>query len=64
MCANIILDNCLFDEFKVFCYNHPKLKSKYRAANLFLIHKRMRYKVVDYPLPVNMDSLEDYYYGE
>lgn len=61
-CANIILDNGLFDEWKVFCYAHPKIKSKYRSGNLFLLHKKLRYKVVANPVNVNMDSLEDYYW--
>lgn len=62
-CANIILDNGLFDEWRIWCYNHPKIKSMYRSGNLFLLHKGLLYKHVDNPVNVNMDSIEDYYYA-
>lgn len=61
--ANIILAYGLFDEWRVFCYNHPKLKSNYRSASLFLLHKKLRYAPVDNPIKVNMDSICDYYYA-
>ena len=61
-CANIILANGLFDEFKVFSYQHPKVKSKYRLGNLFLLKKKLLYKHVDNPIDVNMDTLDEYYY--
>lgn len=61
--ANIILDNGLFDEWKIYCYSHPKVKSKYRLANLFLLNKGLLYKHVENPISgLNMDTIEDYYY--
>lgn len=62
-CANIILYNGLFNEFKVWRYKHPKIKSAFRAGNLFLLHKGLKWSVVPNPVKVNMDSIEDYYYG-
>lgn len=64
-CANIILDKGLFDDWKIFCYNHPKIKSKYRSANLFLSHRKLLYHIVDIPISgLNMDNLEDYYFDK
>lgn len=64
--ANIILQHDLFDEWRVYCYQHPKLKSAYRSANLFLLKKNLRYASVDPEknVSVNMDSLCDYVYGD
>lgn len=64
VCANIILAYDLFNEWRIFCWNHPKVKSKYRSANLFLLNKKLRYAMVDEPISgIDMDNLEDYYYG-
>lgn len=63
--ANIILDNGLFDEWRVYCYHHQKIKSKYRLANLFLLNKGLLYKHVEKPISgLNMDNIEEYYYEE
>ena len=62
--ANIILDKGLFDEFRVWCYNHPKVKSQYRAGNLFLLNKGLRYEHVSNPVSVNMDTLLDYWFDQ
>lgn len=62
-CANIILDYGLFDEWKVFCYTHQKIKSKYRLANLFLLHKKMLYKYVEkMNWSLNCDNLDQLYF--
>ena len=64
--ANIILQYDLFDEWRIFCYKHPKLISPYRSANLFLLHKKLRYATIDpcSTISVNMESLIDYMYGD
>lgn len=64
MLANIILQNDLFNDFKIYCYKHPKIKSQFRAANLFLLQRKLRYCPVEHPVSVNMDSLEDYYFKD
>lgn len=61
--ANIILSQGLFNDWRIFCYKHPKIKSKYRSANLFLLHRKLRYVPVERVLDVNMDTIVDYYYG-
>lgn len=60
--ANIILHYGLFDDFKIWTYKHQKIKSKYRAANLYLIHKGLRYAECPFVMNVNMDTLDDYYW--
>lgn len=62
ICANIILEYDLVNEFKIFKVSHPKIKSMYRLANLFLIHKKMRYKHCENPISgINCESLLEYY---
>lgn len=61
--ANIIVEYNLFDEWRVYSYNHPKIKSPYRLANLFLLNKRMLYKPVDkIDWTLNMSNLLERYY--
>ena len=61
--ANIIVEYNLFNEWRVYCYNHPKIKSHYRLANLFLLNKKMLYKPVDkIDWSLNMSNLLDRYY--
>ena len=60
--ANIIINYDLFNEWRIFCYYHPKLKSKVRSASMFLNHKKMIYAGFDKFYEVNMDTLEDFYY--
>lgn len=61
--ANIIVEYNLFNEWRVYCYNHPKIKSHYRLANLFLLNKKMLYKPVDkIDWSLNMNNLLDRYY--
>lgn len=63
-CANIILDCGLMDEFIVYRYNHPKIKSLYRLANLFLLNKKKRYLVPSRIIDgLDMSNLFDYYYA-
>ena len=62
-CANIILDLGLA-EFRAFCVAHPKVKSNYRLANLFLLHKKKLYHIVEKPIShINCDNFLDYYYA-
>lgn len=64
--ANIILQYGLFDEWKVYSYRHPKVKSKYRLANLFLMNKKMLYADLDFSKfdkDLNMSNLEDFWYA-
>lgn len=61
--ANIILEKGLFDEFAVFRYQHQKIKSMYRLANLFLLHKKLRYVPVDkLNWSVNCSNLLEFYF--
>lgn len=61
--ANIILANGLFDDWKVYKYNHQKIKSDFRLANLFLLNKKLRWSIPDKVIDgLNMNNLEDYYY--
>ena len=60
--ANIILNYDLFNEWRMFCYKHPKIKSKVRSAAMFLNHKKMIYVGFDKFYSVNMDTLEDFYF--
>lgn len=61
--ANIILDQGLFGEFAVFRYTHPKIRSMYRLANLFLLHKKLRYVSVDnLNWNVNCSNLLEFYF--
>ena len=63
MFANIILANGLFNEWKVYKYNHSKIKSDYRLANLFLLNKKLRWSIPDKFIEgLTMDNLEAYYY--
>lgn len=65
MYANILLFNGLVPEFQVYKYNHPKIKSDFRLANLFLLNKKLRWNVPDKVLDdVNMSNLFDYYYDD
>lgn len=61
--ANIILVYDLFDEWRVYCYQHSKIKSLYRLGNLFLLNKHMLYKPVDkIDWSLNMNNLLDRHY--
>ena len=56
--ANIILEYDLFDEWRIYCWSHPKIKSQYRLGNLFLLNKRMLYKPVEkIDWSLNMNNL-------
>ena len=65
--ANIIVSENLFDEWRVYCYSHPKIKSAYRLANLFLMNKGRHFL---YKTPGNLDmslncsNLLDRYYED
>lgn len=62
MYANIILNHDLFNEWRIFCFKHPKIKSTVRSASMFLNHKKMLYASTPVFYSVNMDTLVDYYY--
>lgn len=64
--ANIIVCNNLFDEWRIYCYKHPKIKSLYRLANLFLMNKGLHMiyatpEKLDFSL--NCSNLLEVYYG-
>lgn len=65
MFANIILFNGLVPEFQAYRYSHPKIKSDFRLANLFLLNKKLRWCVPDKVIEdVNMSNMIDYYYDD
>ena len=61
--ANLILYNDLFDDFIIWTYHHPKIKSMFRAGKYFLANRELKFSAFDikYHIPVNMDTLKDYY---
>lgn len=64
VCANIIIDQNLIDDFVAWRAMHPKIKSAYRAGSLFLFNRKIRYSFPKKTYDVNMDTLRDWYYGE
>ena len=62
--ANLIIKNNLFDEWRVYSYRHPKIKSAYRLANLFMLNKKLLYRTCDNPdMSLNCDNLFERYYA-
>lgn len=64
VCANIIIDQNLIDDFVAWRAMHPKVKSAYRAGSLFLLNRKIRYMIPKKSYDVNMDNLRDWYYGD
>lgn len=63
--ASIILEKGLTEHFYVWRLLHPKIKSNYRAGNLFLIHRRLRYCTdISTLYPCDMDNLREYFLRE
>lgn len=62
--ANLIIEHNLFDEWRVFAYSHPKVKSSYRLANLFMLKKKLVYRTCEnLDLSLNCDNLLERYYA-
>lgn len=63
MYANILLDLNLVDEWRVYAMTHPKIKSKVRSANLFLLKRKLRGYIPKKTFKgVTMNNLLDFYY--
>lgn len=63
--ANLIVEHNLFDEWRVYSYQHPKIKSKYRLANLFMLNKKLLYKTCEnLDMSLNCDNLLDFYFED
>ena len=60
--ANTIIAYNLYEDFKIWTYYHPQIKSKYRQGFLFVKSKKLYGCLPDnyFTHSVNMDSLDAY----